>query len=334
MQTYERTPEHDIWFAEAERVMQFPGRVLTDEQRRYYFEHGYLLVENCVGPEWLARLWAVTNKAIDKASQLTVEECKPNEFMVEPSHTKENPRLIRLVSPTSWDEEYRLFTTTGPIADVAADLLGPDVRFHHSKLNFKWHSGGEEVGLHQDVQFWPHTNYSPLTIGVYLEDVDEVMGPLVVIDKSHLGPLYTERSPETGAWTGMLSDEDLKEVDVAKHTKYLPGKAGSITIHNCRMIHGSEPNVHPTKARPLLLQAYAAGNALVLGEKLSSMQKPKPGDKNVLRAGDLICGEEPSSILFDPRPCPWSPIRTGGSFFKSVAKGEIKGQAGPTDAKL
>jgi Uncharacterized protein conserved in bacteria (DUF2252) len=28
---------------------------------------------------------------------------------------------------------------------VAADLLGPDVKFHHSKLNFKAPRGGEEV---------------------------------------------------------------------------------------------------------------------------------------------------------------------------------------------
>ena len=33
-----------------------------------------------------------------------------------------------------------------------------------------------EVKWHQDIQYWPHTNYSVLTIGVYLEDVDETMG--------------------------------------------------------------------------------------------------------------------------------------------------------------
>ena len=54
------------------------------------------------------------------------------------------------------------------MADVAADIVGPDVKFHHSKLNFKWAEGGEEVKWHQDIQFWPHTNYSPATIGTLL----------------------------------------------------------------------------------------------------------------------------------------------------------------------
>ena len=34
-------------------------------------------------------------------------------------------------------------------ADIAADLLGPDLKFHHAKLNYKWHSGGEAVSWHQ-----------------------------------------------------------------------------------------------------------------------------------------------------------------------------------------
>ena len=61
--------------------------------------------------------------------------------------------------------------TSGVLADVAADLVGPDVVFHHSKLNFKWNDGHDQVDWHQDIQFYPHTNYSPLTIGLLLEDM-------------------------------------------------------------------------------------------------------------------------------------------------------------------
>ena len=72
------------------------------------------------------------------------------------------------------------------ILDVARELLGPDVRYHHSKLNFKLAGAGgrTRVHWHQDIQFWPHTNYSPLTVGVYLEDTDEAMGPMHVLPLS------------------------------------------------------------------------------------------------------------------------------------------------------
>ena len=55
------------------------------------------------------------------------------------------------------------------------------MRFHHSKLNYKWSDGGEEVNGTQDIQFWPHTDFSPLTIGVYLDDVDDEMGPMGIL---------------------------------------------------------------------------------------------------------------------------------------------------------
>ena len=100
---------------------------------------------------------------------------------------------------------------------VAEDLLGADVSFHHSKLNFKWGGGGQEIKWHQDIQFWPHTNYSPLTIGCYLEDVDDAMGPMCIripkptTPESHVhtsnttrpsAPISTEpaRHPLPGVW--------------------------------------------------------------------------------------------------------------------------------------
>ena len=70
--------------------------------------------------------------------------------VLEPKHTAENPRLVRLSSTVHWDTVFEEFVTQGPVFDVASDLLGESVRFHHSKLNFKWHSGGDAVGWHQD----------------------------------------------------------------------------------------------------------------------------------------------------------------------------------------
>ena len=66
------------------------------------------------------------------------------------------------------------------MADVAADLAGPNVVFHHSKLNFKWPKGGQVFDWHHDINAWPHTDYSPVTIGLYLEDCGPEEGPLKV----------------------------------------------------------------------------------------------------------------------------------------------------------
>lgn len=299
-------PEHDVWFTEADEVLSRPAKVLTEEQRRFYFEHGYLCVEGAVGEEWLRRLWTVTNGYIDLSKTGTEQE-KRKLFLLEENHSAEEPRLVRLHDPVAQHEVYQEFTHTGPVADIAEDLLGPSVRYHHSKLNFKWHSGGAQVAWHQDIQFWPHSNYSPLTIGLYLEDTDMKMGPLGVVDGSHLGNLYSLREDdESKTWSGVLSEKDIETgegglKDLESRVRYLPGRAGTVTIHNARMIHGSLPNTHASLARPLLLQTYSAGHALPLlnaGSNAFVAKDPLAG---------IVRGKDPDRILLDPRPCPMAP---------------------------
>ena len=89
------------------------------------------------------------------------------------------------------------------ITDVVCDLIGPNVKFHHSKLNFKAPRGGEEVKWHQDIQFWPHTNYDLLTVGVFLEDVVPGMGEVGFVPESHDGELY-DLYGDDGVWVGAL----------------------------------------------------------------------------------------------------------------------------------
>ena len=183
---------------------------------------------------------------------------------------------------------------TGPILDLAEDLLGPDVRFHHSKLNSKWAAGGEEVKWNQDIQFWPHTNYSPLTIGVYLQGVTDEMAPMGVLPGSHNRKLYGLADSD-GNWTGALNADDLERIDLDK-VVWLKGTAGSVTIHSCRMNHGSLPNAS-TKMRPLLLHTYIAADA----NPTTNLMDGIPF------SGQVVRGHEPGELRYDDEPCPVPP---------------------------
>ena len=128
-------------------------------------------------------------------------------FDLDPAHTRHEPRVRRFKAPDFVDEYWQF--ANGMIADVSADLLGPDVTFHHSKLNFKWpmKSQTNAVGWHQDIPFYPHTNYNVLAIGTYLTDTSEEDGPVQVIQGSHNDKLY-ELFDDNGNWTGKLKPED------------------------------------------------------------------------------------------------------------------------------
>ena len=125
-----------------EQILSHEPKVLSQEQREFYFEHGYLQLESFVGQDWLDRLWAVTNRYVDDSRAKTKSD---KVFDLEPNHTAENPRLRRISQPVGLDPVFEEFGLRGPIVDLAEDLVGPDVKYHHSKLNMKWADGGEEV---------------------------------------------------------------------------------------------------------------------------------------------------------------------------------------------
>ena len=130
--------------------------------------------------------------------------------------------------------------------------------FHHSKLNFKWYDESDTVKWHQDIQFFPHTNYNVITIGCYLADTDMNNGPLAALRGSHNEELYSQYDAD-GNWTGMLSDDDAAGIDLSR-VAYMTGPAGSITIHNARTLHFSPSSKSPLP-RPLLLNCFTSADA-------------------------------------------------------------------------
>jgi ectoine hydroxylase-related dioxygenase (phytanoyl-CoA dioxygenase family) len=281
--------------------------VLTKAQQEFYAENGYLLVAELIGPEWLNRLRATTAEMVDRTRAMSQSDAV---FDLETGHSAENPRLRRLTSPVDHHPDFWEFASQSVLGDVMADLVGEDVKFHHSKLNFKWAGGGTEVKWHQDISYWPHTNYSPLTVGLYLYDCGPDQAPLMVVPGSHRGELYSQYD-EQGQWAGCLSDADAKTA-LATEPAELTGPAGSITIHNCRVVHGSRPNLSDA-GRPLLLNVYSAANAFTY------TANPLPSRYE----GAIVRGRPAQWAHHDPRPCQVPPDwSTGYTSLFALQQGE------------
>jgi hypothetical protein len=114
-------------------VQTAPAAVLTEEQRAAYEQQGWLAVPGLVDGAWLDRLRVVTAEFVEQSRALTESTVL---FDLDAGHSAEEPRLRRLSSPTDLHETFWEFSSTSVIVDVVADLIGPNVKFHHSKLNF------------------------------------------------------------------------------------------------------------------------------------------------------------------------------------------------------
>jgi ectoine hydroxylase len=275
-----------------EQVLSCKPARLTQRQREFYFENGYLLLEGMIPLDIIERLRGLTAEKVEETRNLTKSNAV---WDLEAGHSAIRPKLRRLSSPCDHHPAYWDYAT----CPLLLDIVGPDVKFHHSKLNFKASEGGAEVKWHQDIQFWPHTNYSPLTVGTYLYDCGWQQGPLAVIPGSHDGDLFDQYN-EKRQWIGCLSDADLRRLDLSK-ADYLMGPAGSLTIHNCRTVHGSREN-ESAEGRPLFLATYSSADAM-------------PYTHNPLQSrymGRIVRGSPARWAHHDPRPCLLPPDWSGG----------------------
>ena len=124
-------------------------------------------------------------------------------------HSAEKPALRRINNPSDISDAYREVMLDARTVDMVADLIGPDVKFHHCKINLKLSGAKTEVSYHQDFAYTPHTNDDIVTALLFLDDIDESNGCLTVVPGSHKGPVLSLFDGErfTGA---VAADEEKK----------------------------------------------------------------------------------------------------------------------------
>ena len=225
---------------------------LSERQLSFFNREGYLLIEDCLPLATIKRII----KVIEKLKKDSLNLTKSNHlFDVAPGHSKKTPKLRRIKEPDKQHIIFEKLVRSKVLMDIVAPLLGGTVRFDHSKLNFKPPDGKAKIEWHQDWAFYPHTNDNLLAVGIMIEDCNIENGPLMVLPKSHKGPIYNHH--KEGVFCGAVETNCIKNVSDAIA---LTAPAGSISIHHVRTLHASAEN-YSASDRPLLLFSYSAVDA-------------------------------------------------------------------------
>lgn len=228
--------------------------MLSDTQVQFYCDNGYLLVEDVLTSDEVRRLRIALDELADRSRAITMSD---DVFELSAGHSRDNPQLRRVTSPELHHEAYAELVNHPKVLGVVEALLGPDIRFHHGKLNIKMPSTGDAaIEWHQDWAFYPATNDDILAVGVYLDDCGPENGPLQVLPGSHKGAVLEHNDGMQFLGAAEPSEAGLGNNDAVA----LPGRAGSITIHHVRTLHGSRANTGD-RPRLLMLNNYAAADS-------------------------------------------------------------------------
>lgn len=277
---------------------------LTEAQRDAFARDGYLVVEDAVDADLLAALradfaaWTEESLRHEAPYGQTING-KPR-FDLDPDHSPARSGLRRVNAPVEVSKAYYRAMADSRMTRLVTDLIGPNVTFHHSKINAKLPGAKTEVKWHQDFLFTPHSNDDVVTALLMVDEVTDLNGPLEVDPGSHRGPLHGLW--HGGRFTGAV--DDAVAAGAADRAVRCAGAAGSVCLMHTRLLHGSAANLS-NAPRTLFICVYAAEDARPLSPN------PMPNEYE----GLLVAGTRTNRIRSIPFEMQAPELPATASFF-------------------
>ena len=143
---------------------------LAPAQIDAYRRDGFLVASGAARPADFAAMRAELDAWVEDSRARTENYGETRmgtpRFDLEPGHDAANARLRRVNNPAEISETYRAVAFDGPLADMASDLLGPDIKFLHGKINLKL------PGTATRVDFTEENGATRLVPGSHLSGLD------------------------------------------------------------------------------------------------------------------------------------------------------------------
>ena len=231
---------------------------LTIEQRNRFNEDGYLFFPSLFSPEEIQNLLAVVPELYQRHEEYNVREKGSDAIRTNfAAHLYSKPfaklaRHPRLIKPVE-------------------DLLGEHLYMHQFKINGKMAFEGDVWQWHQDYGTWVNDDLMPteraMNIAIFLDEVTEFNGPLLLIPGSHKkGVIKAKHDLTTTSYPLWTLDNDLISQLVSraggKNGGIVgpKGPAGSMILFHSCLVHSSSSNLSPFNRVSVYLSLCAVSN--------------------------------------------------------------------------
>ncbi|KAL3279776.1 hypothetical protein HHI36_017284 [Cryptolaemus montrouzieri] len=218
------------------------NNTLSDEQRQFYEENGYILIKNNV-PH------ALIDKLIDRFIDICEGKIKvPLPFILAKDRSLKSrgfkgQYLMNKIQDFLYDEEYFKYASLPSVVDVVESIIGPNIVAVHSMLINKppdAHPKFSQHPLHQDQHYFPFRPANNI-VGAWtaMEKVNEDNGCLFVIPGSHRRETLLKHEYPTGVknclYHGIFGLEK-------EPTLNLIMEKGDTVFFHPMLLHGSREN--------------------------------------------------------------------------------------------
>lgn len=230
---------------------------LTDEQRNFYEENGYILFPKLVDfallDECKDRFIEYCNGKMNTAHMTIMKDSSLKHKNVEGEF------LINKIQDFNFDDVLFKYVEYKPMVDIVESIIGGNITGVHSMLINKPPNSEKDASrhpMHQDLHYFPFRPAEWIVASwTAMEKVDESNGCLFVVPGSHKGTLMKHEYPPNvtnAAYHGVMGLDHVPTVNLKME------KGDTVFFHPI-LLHGSGPNT--TKGfRKAISSHYADSN--------------------------------------------------------------------------
>jgi phytanoyl-CoA hydroxylase len=223
--------------------------MLTNEQREFYAENGYLLVKGLFSKEEAAAYRQEGHALLNRVYENETVDATWNGAR---EVTKARTKLLHCHDVQFYSAAFSRLIIDERLTACAADIIGTEnVQLHHTKMFVKPPENGSPFPMHQDAPFFPHDNDSMIAAILHLDDAPIEKGCVRVMPGTHkLGYLDT-------AADGNHLPVDKFPIDDAVPC---PAEAGDVLFFSYLTVHGSGVNTSDEDRTTVLIQMRDAAD--------------------------------------------------------------------------
>lgn len=225
---------------------------LSNEQIERYRQDGYLFLPAALSDAAIAQLQTALPPLFAQDTQRRILEADGVTVRSHYGAHADHPQCAALVRDRQ-------------VLHPARQLVGDDVYVYQFKINSKLAFGGEHWAWHQDFIYWQREDGVPaprmVTVAVFLDEVNEFNGPLVLVPGSHAAGVIDvdarkampDAYVDSPDWVASLAADikysvprDAVAALASRRGLVAPkGPRGSLLFFHPNLVHASAANISP-----------------------------------------------------------------------------------------